>query len=167
MERVAKRFILYSTRDEKVKESDFDELKEKLQFARYEMMNGVKEFRENLIGYSGMIRNGLYILSEKVFSKKDLSHNILRKRNEFKLTQRMLNRQKRAVFKFNNFNQLIMNNDEDVDEEDDSDYESEKFESETNLVNTGYYNNYNFNKQSNQDDVSLKRNLPDEENLIS
>jgi hypothetical protein len=183
MERVSKRFILYSSRDEKVRESDFDELKEKLQFARYEMMNGVKEFRENLIRYSSMVRDGLLIVSDKVLNKKELSHAILRKRNEFKSTQKMLNRQKCTLFKFNNFSQLIVNNEDDyTDEEEESAYGSIKNEFETNAPtteqmeeDTEIYNNVESNQikmdQSNQDDVSIKQTEAiqeeDEEYLIS
>ena len=168
MERVSKRFILYNTHEEKVRESDFDELKEKLQFTRYEMMNELKEFRGNLIRYSYMVRNGLCILSEKILNKNELSHDILRKRNEFKSTEKMLNRQKRAVFKFNNFSQLIMNNDDDGEEED-SDYGSEKNELETIAATTeqmeedieDYNNNNNVDHHSNQDDASIKQNQSD------
>ena len=71
MERVAKRFLLHNNREsEEVKESDFDELKQDIQMTRLEMLHDLKNNKENLWRYTGVLHRGLCILGE-VFSPKN------------------------------------------------------------------------------------------------
>ena len=59
-DRVSKRFLLHNNREnEEVKESDFDELKQDLQMARFEMLGDVRRIRENMLSYGLMLHKGL------------------------------------------------------------------------------------------------------------
>ncbi len=92
MERVAKRFLLHSSREfEEVKESDFDELKQNVQMAKNELLNDVKIMRENMNRYAGIIHRGLTILGEKYIqgSGGELNVTALDRINAFKSFERM------------------------------------------------------------------------------
>jgi hypothetical protein len=126
MGRVSKRFLLYynhGREEEKVRESDFDEVIEKLQFTRYEVMKEIKNFRENLIRYSTGVRSGLSIISDKFFTAcqepEKLSESLKIKRKTFVSTNKLIEQQKRLVFKFNNFTQLL-HTDKYEDDEDET-----------------------------------------------
>ena len=59
-QRVSKRFLLHNNREnEDVKESDFDELKQDLQMARFEMLSDVRRIRESMMSYGLMLHKGL------------------------------------------------------------------------------------------------------------
>ena len=76
MERVARRFLLHNRREtEEVKERDFDDLKQELNMAKYEVLNSSKQIKFNLRGYEAILQRGLGLLSRYFVSKEDFSEN--------------------------------------------------------------------------------------------
>jgi hypothetical protein len=135
MERVVKRFLLYNQNENvHVKESDFDELRDKMNMTRYEMMNNIKSMRESFIGYAHLLYNGFSLLSNK-FTKSDMKkHNFsyatLSNLNMFKNSSKMLNKQLKSIDEFNNFTKMYQmvteNKKEAFKTESDSEDEIEK-----------------------------------------
>ena len=67
MERVIKRFLLHNNREnEDVRESDFDELKQDVQMVRFEMLNCLRQNKENAARNTSILHNGLSILGDFV-----------------------------------------------------------------------------------------------------
>ena len=84
MERVARRFLLHNRREnEDVKESDFDDLKQELNMAKYEILNNSKLIKENLKGYETILQKGLRILNQCFFLKDDFAENSKKFNNYF------------------------------------------------------------------------------------
>jgi len=72
MERVARRFLLHNRREnEDVKESDFDDLKQELNMAKFEMLNNSKLIKENIKDYESVLRKGFNLLGQYFFSNDD------------------------------------------------------------------------------------------------
>ena len=69
MERVVKRFLLHNNREnEDIRESDFDELKQDVQMVRFEMLNHLRQSKEDAVRYTSILHNGLAALGEFVCS---------------------------------------------------------------------------------------------------
>ena len=69
MERVIKRFLLHNNREnEDIRESDFDELKQDVQMVRFEMLNYLRQNKEDAARYTSILHNGLATLGDFVCS---------------------------------------------------------------------------------------------------
>ncbi len=69
MERVIKRFLLHNNREnEDIRESDFDELKQDVQIVRFEMLNYLRQNKEDAAKYTSILHNGLLTLGDFVCS---------------------------------------------------------------------------------------------------
>ncbi len=113
MERVAKRFLLHSSREfEEVKESDFDELKQNVQFARNELISDIKIMKDNLRRYASIVHKGLAMLGEK-----HIKTNVGNQENKEKL---------KRFHSYGKFN-LILDDDNDK-VENDKDSKKNKFQ---------------------------------------
>ena len=78
MGRVVKRFLLHNNREnEDIRESDFDELKQDVQMIRFEMLNNLKNNREDMLRYITILHNGMSILGDYLFDAdtSDLAMN--------------------------------------------------------------------------------------------
>ena len=65
MSRISKRFILHNNREEeKIIESDLDDIKQSVQSVRYELMNDLSLFNDNLKRYSRLLHTGLSLIGE-------------------------------------------------------------------------------------------------------
>ena len=74
MERVARRFLLHNrSENEEVKESDFDEVKQELNMAKYEVLNKSEQIKENLKDYESVLRKGFTQLGHWFHGKDNLS----------------------------------------------------------------------------------------------
>ena len=112
MERVVKRFVLYNQNEHvEVKESDFDELRDKMNMTRYETMNDIKSIRESLVNYANLLYCGFNLLSNKYtksdMKKHDFTFSTLSKLNIFKKHSQMLRKQTQSVNEFNNFSRMF------------------------------------------------------------
>jgi hypothetical protein len=75
MERVIKRLLLHNNREnDEIKESDFDELKQDVQMIRYDVMNGLKNTKEDAVKYVKMFHTGISLLGDFLFETKDDTH---------------------------------------------------------------------------------------------
>lgn len=75
MQRILIRFLLEKEREsDEVGEGDFGELKQDLQMIRFEMLNELKQSREEMYRLTGHLNTGLLLMGEEVFknSKSDL-----------------------------------------------------------------------------------------------
>jgi hypothetical protein len=74
MERVARRFLLHNRREnEEVKESDFDEVKQELNMAKYEVLNKSEQIKGNLKDYESVLHKGFTQLGHWFYGKDNLS----------------------------------------------------------------------------------------------
>ncbi len=65
MSRISKRFLLHNNREEeKIIESGLDDIKQSVQSVRYELMNDLSLFNENLKRYSRILHTGLSLIGE-------------------------------------------------------------------------------------------------------
>lgn len=75
MQRILIRFLLEKEREsDEVGEGDFGELKQDLQMIRFEMLNELKQSREEMYRLTGHLNTGILLMGEEVFknSKSDL-----------------------------------------------------------------------------------------------
>lgn len=74
MERVARRFLLHNRREnEDAKESDFDDLKQELNMAKFEVLNNSRQIRHKLKDYESVLQQGFNLLAQYFFVKDDLT----------------------------------------------------------------------------------------------
>ena len=74
MERVARRFLLHNRREnEDAKESDFDDLKQELNMAKFEVLNNSRQIRHKLKDYESVLHKGFNLLNQYFFVKDDLT----------------------------------------------------------------------------------------------
>lgn len=93
MERVAKRFLLHNNREnEEVKESDFDELKQDVQMARFEMLSDMRRSRENIIRYSSILHKGISLIGERFFNNEEIQSEFIKKYKQFKTSEGVFKR---------------------------------------------------------------------------
>ena len=64
--------MLHNRRDnEDAKENDFDDLKQELNMAKYEMIKDVKQIKQNLNAYETIFHRGLVVMGQYFFKKDD------------------------------------------------------------------------------------------------
>lgn len=74
MERVARRFLLHNRREnEDAKESNFDDLKQELNMAKFEVLNNSRQIRHKLKDYESVLQQGFNLLAQYFFVKDDLT----------------------------------------------------------------------------------------------
>lgn len=74
MERVARRFLLHNRREnEDAKESNFDDLKQELNMAKFEVLNNSRQIRHKLKDYESVLQQGFNLLAQYLFVKDDLT----------------------------------------------------------------------------------------------
>lgn len=65
MERVIKRFLLHNNREnDDIRESDFDELKQDVQMVRFEMLNYLRQNKEDAVRYTSLLHSGMSLLGD-------------------------------------------------------------------------------------------------------
>lgn len=83
MQRILFRYLLEKEREnDKMSESDFSELKQDLQMIRFEMMNELKQSRDESYRLINHLNHGLLLLGEEVFKNSKL--DLVNKYNNFR-----------------------------------------------------------------------------------
>lgn len=84
MERVSKRFLLHNLREENIKESDFDQLKQDVQTSKVEMINDAQRLNENITRYAQLLHKGLELIGSYFINEYKNNLESVRKFEYFK-----------------------------------------------------------------------------------